>query len=144
MVHIQDEGSQFDASIQTVWRYLQSGEPHTLAHRSVRNNEVKPVGEISIIASMERNWRGNWVKVVNRYTLLPPLGTVQEYLEGPFAGSKAFTVYTPKGNTTRVDVFGEFISPVLTESEVEGAALAWLEESFNEDAPAVKTMQLQP
>jgi hypothetical protein len=143
MVHVRDEGSQFEASIQTVWRYMNSGEPHAAAHRSIRNREAKPTGGTTMLASMERNWRGNWVKVVNRLTLLPPLGTVQEFVEGPLAGSKMFTVYTPSGNVTRVDVFGEFNSPVLPEAEIEGAVREWLAESYNEDAPAVKAMQEQ-
>ncbi|MGA8542603.1 MAG: hypothetical protein WB947_03560 [Thermoplasmata archaeon] len=141
MVHIRDEGSYFDGSIQTVWRYLNSDDEHPKAHRSVRNRQAKPVGDTTFLLSMERNWRGEWVKVVNRLTVLPPLGTLIESLEGPFAGSKSFTVFTPEGQRTRVDVYGEFRSPVLPEAEVEAAARAWLEESYNEDAPAIKSLQ---
>jgi hypothetical protein len=141
MVHIRDEGSYVEGSIQTVWRYLNSGEPHAQAHRTVRNRQVKPVGDNTMIATMERNWRGTWVRVVNRLTVLPPLGTLVEVLEGPFAGSKSFTVYTPEGNRTRIDVYGEFESPTLPPAEVEKAALEWMEESFNEDAPAIKALQ---
>ncbi len=99
------------------------------------------MGDTTFLLSMERNWRGEWVKVVNRLTVLPPLGTLIESLEGPFAGSKSFTVFTPEGQRTRVDVYGEFRSPVLPEAEVEAAARAWLEESYNEDAPAIKSLQ---
>ncbi len=144
MVHVKDEGSRFDGSIQTVWRYLQSGEPHSAAHRSMRNRTSKPVGETTLEATMERLWRGQWVKVVNRMTVLPPLGFVQEYLEGPLAGSKLVTVYTPEGDTTRVDVFGEFTSPTLDPKDVESAARAWLAESYEEDAPAIRAMQRMP
>ena len=78
------------------------------------------------------------MKVVSRMTRLPPLGVVQEFLEGPFAGSKAVLLYSPKGKNTRVDVYGEFTSPTIPENEVEKAALKWLAQSYDEDAPAVK------
>jgi|HubBroStandDraft_1064217.scaffolds.fasta_scaffold02496_3 hypothetical protein len=141
MVHLRDEGAYFDGSIQTVWRFLNSGEPHAQAHVSTRNRQVKSVGDITNLISMERNWKGNWVKVVNRVTVLPPLGTMLEVLEGPFAGTKAFTVYTPEGERTRVDVFGEFISPSIAPAELKDAATAWLEESYREDARAIRAMQ---
>jgi hypothetical protein len=141
MVHVRDEGSYFEGSVETVWRYMNSGDPHSKAHRSIRNREVKTEGAHTMLATMERNWRGNWVKVVNRLTILPPLGVVTEFLEGPFAGSKMFTVYTPEEARTRVDVYGEFVSPSLTKPEVKDAILAWLEESYNEDAPEVKALQ---
>ncbi len=144
MVHVRDEGSYVEASIQSVWRFLSSGEPHARAHRSVRNRESKNLGENVMEATMERHWRGEWVKIVNRLTVLPPLGFVQEFLAGPFAGSKLFTVYTPEGDRTRVDVYGEFISPVLPPEEVRSAALAYLEESFDEDRPAIETLQRSP
>jgi hypothetical protein len=141
MVHVRDEGAYFDGSIQTVWRYLNSGAPHAEAHKSTRNSQLKPVGDYTNLLTLERNWKGQWVKVVNRVTILPPLGTLQEVLEGPFAGTKAFTVYTPEGDRTRVDVYGEFLSPTIPPGDVKDAAIAWLDESFNEDARAIRSMQ---
>lgn len=144
MVYIEDEGSQFEASIQTLWRYLGSGEPHAAAHRSARNHESKPNGQHSMINTSEWNWNGNWVRASDRYTMEPPLGGVREFVEGPFAGSRMFTVYTPRGDATGVKVFGEFTSPTIPPRELEAAVRGWLQEIFNEDAPAVKEMQLHP
>jgi hypothetical protein len=141
MVHVRDEGAYFDGSIQTVWRFLNSGPAHETAHKTTRNRQEKPVGDITNLVTLERNWNGKWVKVVNRVTILPPLGTLTEALEGPFAGTKSFTVYTPEGERTRVDVYGEFISPSIPPADVENAAIRWLEESYNEDARAIKSMQ---
>ena len=138
MVHIRDEGATLDAPVDVVWKYLNSGPIHAEAHRTIRNRTSQPAGENAVIATMERNWNGEWVKVVSRMTRLPPLGMVQEFLEGPFAGSKAVLVYSPQGKKTRVDVFGEFTSPTIPENEIEKAALKWLAVSFDEDAPAVK------
>ncbi len=44
MVHIRDEGSYFDGSIQTVWRYLNSDDEHPKAHRSVRKRQANRWG----------------------------------------------------------------------------------------------------
>lgn len=138
MVHVRDEGATFDAPVEVVWEYLNSGPTHGQAHKLIRNRTAQPVGENAMIATMERNWNGQWVKVVSRMTRLPPLGLVQEFLEGPLAGSKAVLVYSPQGKKTRVDVYGEFTSPTIPEKDVKQAALQWLAESFDEDAPAVR------
>ena len=138
MVHVRDEGSTFDAPVNVVWEYLNSGPPHAAAHKLIRNRTQQPAGENAIMATMERNWEGQWVKVVSRMTRLAPLGVAQEFLEGPFAGSKAVLVYSPQGKKTRVDVYGEFVSPTIPEKDVEKAALKWLAQSYDEDVPAVR------
>jgi hypothetical protein len=141
MVHVADEGAWFDGSIQTVWRYLGSGEPHSRAHRTMRNRTSRPVADNVTEATMERLWRGSWVKVVNRLSVFPPLGYVVEVLEGPLAGSKFFVVYTPEGDRTRVDVHGEFASPTLPHPELESAAREWLGVLYDEDAPGIRSLQ---
>ncbi len=138
MVHVRDEGATFDAPVDVVWEYLNSGPTHAGAHKLIRNRVAQPAGENAILATMERNWNGKWVKVVSRMTRLPPLGLVQEFIEGPLAGSKAVLVYSPKGTKTQVDVYGEFTSPTIPKQDVEKAALKWLAESYDEDAPAIK------
>jgi hypothetical protein len=141
MVHVRDEGARFEGSVETVWRYMNSGAPHAAAHRSERNREVKSEGGHTMVASMERHWRGQWVKVVERITVMPPLGMLVEVLGGPFQGTKQFTVYTPNGSSTQVDVFGDFRSPTIPEDQIETAAREWLDEEFREDAPAIQRMQ---
>jgi hypothetical protein len=142
MVVVQDEGSRFDGSIETVWRFMNMPEAHGRAHKTTRNSQVKAIGGTTMMVSMERQWRGNWVKVANRVTILPPLGLVTEFMEGPLAGTKTFTVYTPENDRqTRVDVYGDFKSPILGLDEIEKVARSWLETSFNEDAPAIRLLQ---
>lgn len=138
MVHVRDEGATFDAPVEVVWQFLNSGPTHAQAHKSIRNRTTQPAGENAMIATMERNWNGQWITVVSRMSILRPLGIVQEFLEGPFAGSKAVMVYSPQGKKTRVDVYGEFTSPTIPENEIEKAALRWLAETYDEDLPAVK------
>ena len=50
----------------------------------------------------------------------------------------AVLVYTPQGKKHRVDVYGEVTSPTIPEKEIEKAALKWLAQSYDEDAPAVR------
>jgi hypothetical protein len=139
MVLIKDEGSHFDAPISTVWEFLQ-GEMHGAAHVSTRNPHVKPVRDNVVEISMEQNMNGSWVKVVNRITALPPLGVAIEVLEGPMAGTKLLNVYTPKGNRTGIDVYGDFQSPQIPAAQLEPAVRANLQQVFDEDSAAIRAL----
>lgn len=140
MVHIRDEGSEFDASIEEIWKFLGSPQVHTPAHVSRRNSQVKPIGENAILLSVEQNMGGHWQKVLNRVTLLPPIGMAVEMLDGPLAGSKFFTYYTPKGGKTGVTVVGEFVSKSIPPAQLESEVLRSLEETFNEDNLALRKL----
>lgn len=139
MVLIKDEGSHFDAPIETVWAYLQA-EQHGETHRSTRNQEVKPLNDTSFELSMEQNMNGQWTKVKNRITILPPLGMTIEVLEGPMAGSKMMNVYTPKGNKTGIDVYGDFSSPAIPSGQLEPVVRGFLQQMFDEDSIALKEL----
>lgn len=140
MVHIKDEGSQFDAPVEIVWKYLQSDREHGEAHKTTRNQQMKPLTESSFILSMERNMGGKWTAESNRITVYPPVAMVIETLEGPMAGSKMINIYTPKGPKTQIDVYGDFNSKVVPANQLEHAVRSGLEEAFNEDAPAIRAM----
>jgi hypothetical protein len=145
MARLSDqEGSKFDAPLDVVWKYLQSPEAHGGAHRNSRNREMKPLNESSFIVSWEQNMNGNWVKVANKITVFPPLGMAAEAIEGPMAGSKMFTVYTPHGAKTEVSVFGDMqahsVPPAQLEAMVRGA---W-EMAFNEDSVGIREFAKNP
>jgi hypothetical protein len=145
MVRISDqEGSKFDAPLDVVWKYLQSPEAHGTAHRNSRNREMKPINENSFVVSWEQNMNGTWVKVANRITIYPPLGMAAEALEGPMAGSKMFTVYTPHGPQTEVSVHGEMQSPAVPPAQIEGLVRAGWEMAFNEDAEGIRQFAKNP
>jgi len=139
MAHIKDEGSHFEAPIDIVWKYLQ-GDDHGRAHTTTRNQKMKPLSDTSFELSMERNMGGHWTKETSRITVFPPLGMAIEVLDGPMAGSKMINIYTPKGNQTRIDVYGEFQSAMIPAGQLEPAVRGNLEAAFNEDAPAIKAM----
>ncbi|HKN06960.1 MAG TPA: hypothetical protein VJ021_05090 [Thermoplasmata archaeon] len=138
MVHIKDEGSHFDAPIETVWKYL-NADDHGPAHKSTRNQQMKPLSETSFILTQEQNMNGQWVKTSNRITVFPPIAVSIEILEGPLAGSKMINVYTPKGNKTGIDVYGEFVSQQIPAAQLEPAVRGNLETVFSEDSAALKS-----
>jgi hypothetical protein len=139
MVRINDEEkSHFDAPIEIVWKYLQSPEAHGAAHQNARNRTVKPVTESSAIVSWEQNMNGNWVRISNKVTFFPPLGMAAEQLEGPMAGSRMFTVYTPNGAKTEVAVYGEMQSPTVPPAQLEPAVRKAWESAFNEDSAGIR------
>jgi hypothetical protein len=138
MVHIKDEGSHFDAPLDVVWKYVQSDIEHGSAHKGRRNFQRKPLGESSVELSWEQDVEGNWIKMTNRLTYLPPLGFVVEPLEGPLAGSKFVNYYTPKGSKTEVTVVGEWTSKTIPPAMLEKAVWANLEKVYHEDNDAIK------
>jgi hypothetical protein len=139
MVRISDEEkSTFDAPVETVWQYLQHPEAHGGSHKSSRNRSMKPLSENSFIVSWEQDLNGTWVKVSNKITSFPPLGMVSEQLEGPMAGSKIFTIYTPKGSKTEVAVHGEMVSPTIPPAQLESMVRRAWENAYNEDAAGIR------
>ncbi len=138
MVYIEDKGSVFDAPVETVWKYLLDGEKHDKAHKSTRNPSFKPITETSFIYSSERNLAGSWVPESLRLSIFPPLGVATEVLEGLFARSKMFYLYSPKGRKTRVDVFGSFESRTIPAGSLARAVGRFLAGEYREDAPAIR------
>lgn len=137
-MHLKDEGGRFDASIDAVWKLVQSPEAHAAAHRSARGQRMKPLGEHVTLVTMEQEWDGGWARVAQRVTALPPLGMATEILEGPLAGSRMFQIYTPQGRRTRVDVYGEFVSSRIPPGQIEATVLRFLERIYREDAAALR------
>jgi hypothetical protein len=139
MVYILDEGSEFDAPIDRIWKYLQSDEEHE--HRAIKPLRVEMQGENTLIIENEVNLE-NLPPVRNKIkmTLFPPFGFVQEYLEGPMTGSKSFQYYTPKGNKTGVTVVGDFVGTGLDEDSIRRTTLQVLDLAFNEDNENLKKL----
>ena len=131
MVFIHDEGSEFHASIDKVWKLNESEGVHS--HPSLRNSRTEMEGEHPILRYETQMPDGSWAKNKVRMTLLPPVGIAFETLEGPMAGSKSFQYYTPKGAKTGITVVGEWVSPGVPDAVIKGAVLKFLETVFKED-----------
>ena len=138
MVYILDEGSVFDVPLESLWEYLPS-DAHKHPSMNLISREVQ--GNVVTVTS-ERNVDGKMVRSKLKITLYPPLGLVQEYIEGPGAGSRAFTHYAPKGGKTVITVVGDFkIAGMSDEEGTKKAVMQMLELSFNEDADTLKKMK---
>jgi hypothetical protein len=129
MVYLLDEGSVFNAPIEQVWKYLQS-EQHNHPSMSSVTREIS--GNTATITA-ERTIGEKRVRMKIRNVLYPPFGMVQEHLEGPTAGSKAFLYYIPKGDKTGVTVVGDFRLEGADEQRTKDTVLAQLQIIFDED-----------
>ncbi len=138
MVYVKDEGSEFEAPIDFVWKYIFGGEGHDAAHKTTRKPTFKKVSDITIEYGSERYLRGRWAPDRLRITMVEPISVTTEWLDGVLAGSKLVYVYSPRGDKTGIDVYGEFVSKTLPQDQVELAAREFLESEFNADAPAIK------
>jgi len=134
MVYLLDEGSIFDAPIDKIWKYLPSDQHQ---HSSMKLLSRELTGNAVVITG-ERNIMGKLVRTKIKNTLYPPFGFVQEHLEGPTAGSRAFVYYVPKGNKTAITVVGDFRLEGADEQRTKDAVLAQLQVSFDEDNANLK------
>lgn len=141
MVHIVDEGSEFDAPIETIWKFLNSPPDHGASHSDHMNPEAKPINDSMVQVSWEQDMNGQKVKVVNRVTMVAPVGLAIEMLEGPMAGSKFFNYYTPKGSKTGVTIVGDFVMKGMPAATVEQMARKNFEHVFSQDTAALKKFQ---
>lgn len=144
MVFIADSGSAFDASLETVWKYLQSDTDHGSSHKGRRNMARKALSENSIQLDWEQEIDGKWIRMSNRLTFHPPVGFFVEPIEGPFAGSKFFNYYLPKGNKTEVAVVGDWNSKTIPAAQLEKAVWANLEKVYSEDVAGLKQFGRKP
>jgi hypothetical protein len=144
MVFISDWGSEFDAPIETVWKYLQADQDHGNSHKGRRNFERKSVNENTVELSWEQEVDGKWVRSSNRLTFHPPIGFFVEPLEGPMAGSKFFNYYVPKGDKTAVVVVGDWNSKTIPPAQLEKAVWANLEKVYGEDVAGLKEFRRKP
>ena len=144
MVRIRDEGSEFEAPLEVVWRFLGSPETHLGAHEGERNHRIEKVYENTLLARWETRVGDEWVPVTNRVTLLPPVATLIETLEGPWTGTKLVHVYSPAGPHTRVDVYGDFVMAGRDDADVERVAAEGLGAMFEMDRAAIRRFAKTP
>ena len=117
MVYIQDEGSEFDAPIDKVWKLAQSEAYHK--HSFQKNQSVKMEGEAALLSFDTPTPDGRTIHQTIKITQVPPVGEILEYVEGDFAGTKAFNYYTPKGKKTGVTVVGEWVSKSIPADQLK-------------------------
>ena len=141
MVFIVDEGSEFDAPIEKVWKLSEAhAKDAAKIHPSGKNYKTESVSENAAIQSWDSDMQGQTVKTKIKITRFYPLGVAIELLEGAIAGS-FFNYYIPNGNKTGVTVAGEFTSSMMPdENQLKQAVMSFLEQAFNEDSAYLKTI----
>jgi hypothetical protein len=137
MVYLIDEGSVFDAPIEKVWKYLQSDEHR---HPSLKMISRELTGS-AVVITAERTIMGKPVKVKIKNILYPPFGMVQEHLEGPTTGSRAFLYYIPKGDKTGVTIVGDFTISGLDDKSIRDVVMSQMQIVFDEDNANLKQMK---
>ena len=142
MVFIVDEGSEFDAPLEKVWKLSEAhAKDAAKIHPGAKNCKTENVSENTIIQSWESNMRCQTVKTKIKVSIFYPLGVAIELLEGAMSGSKFFNYYIPNGNKTGVTVVGDFKSPMIyDENQLKQAVMSFLEQAFNEDSAYLKTI----
>ena len=95
----------------------------------------------SVILTSERTVMGKTATVKVKNTLYPPFGMVQEHLEGPMQGSKAFVYYIPKGDETGITIVGEYVMSGVSEQQIREAVNWQAQRSFDEDNANLRAMK---
>ena len=107
MVHYKKEPVViFDVPTEKIFAYMKEGEHKHAAFKSHRLVGVS--GNDVTIESEIYNPDGTANKVTITHNLNPPQGITTTMSGGPFDGAKFRHKYTPIGNTTRVDLEGDF------------------------------------
>ena len=140
MVHIEDLGSEFDAPLETVWKFIDSPDDHGPSHANRRNVAGAPDPKGGMRLSWEQNIQGKWVKVSNHVTTFPPVAMMVHSIEGPLAGSKFLFYYKANGAKTGVNVVGDFHSAMIPPAQLEAMVLASLEEAYDEDNASLRKL----
>lgn len=143
MVHIVDEGSYFEVSIDKVWKLNElHGTEGGKIHPGMKNQRFEEVDESTTFFSWDAVEEGTIIHNKAKVRSYPPLGSVFEFVEGPMAGSICFNFYTPKGNRTAVTTVGEFRSATMRDAELERAARRFLDIGYNEDKAYLQIAKL--
>jgi hypothetical protein len=139
MVFINDEGSEFKASMDKIWRYNQAETGHT--HPSMQNLQKKKEGASMLFTFQVVSPNGSTENRLTRITPLSPVGSWIEELQGRFAGSKYINYYVPKGDKTEVRVVGEWTSDTIPQDKLKQAVLDHLKVIYEEDVQSLERFQ---
>ena len=141
MVHIEDSGSFFDASIDKIWKLVDAhGTDLTKIHPDMKNVKAEMVSENCNVVGYDNEMQGQTIRSKIKITSYYPLGLAFEMLEGPLAGSKFFNYYIPSGNRTGITAVGEFKSSSMSDDMIRQAVKSMLDNGFDQDGAYLKTM----
>ena len=137
MVFLRDEGSVFDAPAEAVWKFVSSGNHHSDAHRHRKVRRRLLPGN-SGRYSWEQEFLGRSERFTMTWVSYYPVGVAYRVLAGPFAGSRFFLYYVPRGRRTGVSVVGDFVSPTIPPGEILAAVDRFFSTEFEQDRAAIE------
>ena len=138
MVFLRDEGSAFEAPIESVWGFLDDPDAHTRAHEHTDVARER-TGPDTGTYSWTQPFDGEPAAFAMRWRSYYPLGIAYEVLAGPFEGSRFFLYYTPLGDRTGVSVVGDFRSPTLPDAALPRAVERFFAREFEQDHAAIRS-----
>jgi hypothetical protein len=145
MTYFEDRGTVLDAPLEVVWDFMEKDEEfHPKAHAgTLRNYEAKDLSEVTSLRTCEVRWGGHWRKMVSRFTSIRPAVRINEWLEGPYAGSKFVLLYSPQGRRTAVDILCYMHSSELSPKEIRRETMRTFAKSHVEDLPYLRRFALK-
>jgi hypothetical protein len=141
MVFVRDDGSEFDAPLDEVWEFVGSGDEHSHAHHHQDWRRERGEGN-SGTYSWEQEFAGRPMRFTMHWVSYHPLGVAYDVPEGPFAGSRFFLYYVPRGPRTGVSVVGEFLSSTIPADRLEAEVLRFFAVEFDQDQAALRGRRL--
>ncbi len=117
MVFIWDEGSTFKAPLSKVWALAQTEGVHK--HPSQIDPKMSMEGGSPVLSYGTKTPGGTVVRHSIRLTMVPPVGFILDYVDGPMKGSKFMQYYVPKGDKTGVTVVGEAVMPGASDQQIK-------------------------
>lgn len=137
MVYVRDDGV-FEASIDKVWKYLQSPEIHR--HDAILSQTVMDQSGNTMKIRAEVKGPEGKEEQMWRMTMDPPFGFELEVLSGSQKGSTNTHTYVPMGDKTKVIVTGDFRIEGLDPDATRKATLDYFAKVFEEDNHAIKSL----
>ena len=116
-VHYKREAiATFDATPDTVFRYMSAGDHRHVAFKSHRLVGIS--GSVVTLAAEVYNPDGSTFTTTITHRLNPPQGVETTMAGGPFDGARFVHTFTPSGGRTKVDLEGDFPAfPGMSEAD---------------------------
>lgn len=139
MVFILDREDSFDVPLADVWKYYGSGDLHSRSHGH-RKVQRRRFTECSGRYSWEQDFQGKPERFAMKWTVHHPVGIAYEVVGGPFAGSRFFLYYEPRGRRTGVTIAGEFVSPTISPNRLGRSVRQFFAKEFDQDREGLRSM----
>jgi Polyketide cyclase / dehydrase and lipid transport len=138
-IHYKSDGI-FNAPVEKVWRYVPAADHQHSAFKTY--NVVEQSGnQVTVKAEIYNPDRTTQTSTF-KYTMSPPKQMDTTVIGGTLDGARFTHTYTPLGETTRVELEGDFTPiPGVTEADQLKSIDAFFTTAFNEDNANLQRMK---